>query len=535
MPTVEVADRHVGPAGLRHRRLFSPRPAREAWIDGVIGVLCILPLLLTAHLPLVDLPGHLARQYIIRDWASSPYLQAFYYVHWSLVPNLALEIFVLAARQVMSIDMAVRAFCISTMLLVFLGTRLVNHELSGGRAKLYRVAPLLCYGGPFQYGFLSYCFGIGLALLVFGFYLRLRTQPLGRLMAWLMPAGVALLLCHLVAFGVFAIAVGACEIRYGFTAAGGVTRRLPLELCKRQLRPICCLLPAFLIFLWFSPTANPNVATDNAVHFSTLHEKARSFASIMLFTSPKLEVGLLALAMAGLAAALLSRTVRLHPIGAAVVGVLMAVWLSLPHIALGAAFIDYRLPWAIALFLLAGLVPGTGYARLAVPFGLYFGALSLARIGMIGGFWLSWEPALTALDHALSDLPPGSRLMVVEGHLPDGGLFRQPTVTRLAAYAVIRRQAFDPGMFAELTGQILFFQPHYRELWKQDNLGENRPELDQLAPDYNYVLVLMPGLARVSPLLPLICQESGPHFELFKVVPSNGPLPAAERRGRCSG
>ena len=112
----------------------------------------------------------------------------------------------------MSIDLAVRAFCISTMLLLFFGTRLVNRELSGGRGKIYCVAPLLCYGGPFQYGFLSYCFGIGLALLFFGSYLRFRTQPRGRLGVGLVLLGFTLMLCHLAAFALFAIAVGSCEL-----------------------------------------------------------------------------------------------------------------------------------------------------------------------------------------------------------------------------------------------------------------------------------------------------------------------------------
>jgi hypothetical protein len=75
MSAGRIAD-HVGPAPLRS--LLSLRPMREAWIDGLIGVVCILPLLLTAHLPLADLPSHMALQYIIRDWASSPYLQTFH-------------------------------------------------------------------------------------------------------------------------------------------------------------------------------------------------------------------------------------------------------------------------------------------------------------------------------------------------------------------------------------------------------------------------------------------------------------------------
>lgn len=529
MPPISFADRNSAPA--RDRSLAPVRSMQDTWVDVLVGLACVLPLLITAHLPLVDLPGHLARQFVIRDLARSPDLQTFYSVHWALVPNLALELFVLGARRVMSIDMAVRAFCIATMLLIFLGARLVNRTLSGGQGRVYRLAPLLCYGGPFQYGFLSYCFGVGLALLFFGCYLRIRTQSFARLAIMLAPLGFVLLLCHLVAFGLFAIAIGACELTHGFIEAGGVTRRLPAVLLRRQLSPIASLVPVFLVFVWLSPTSTDAIA-ENVVHFSSLHDKARSFASIMLLSSPILECGLLALAFVGLAAALWTRTVRLHPIAVTAVAIMVLVWLALPSIAFGAAFIDYRLPWAFALFLLAGLVPSSGAARWSGLAGWYFGSLAVVRIGMIAALWLSWEPTLTALDGALASLPPGARLMVVEGRLPNGGVFRQPTLTRFASYAVARSHAFDPGLFANMSGQILYFQPHFLQLWERDNLGESPDSLDAIEPDYNYVLVLVPELASIAPTLPLACQVRGPHFTLFKVMPA-GALTDEVRQGRC--
>jgi hypothetical protein len=509
-----------------------PDSRRQVWIDSLIGMVSILPLLLTAHLPLSDLPAHLARLYILKDWASSPYLQTFYYFHWAFVPNLALDVFVVAARQVMSIDAAVRLFCISTVLMLFLGTRLVNRELGGVRARTYRVAPLLCYGGPFQFGFLSYCFGIGLCLIMFGVYLRLRARPPGRLFL-LVPLSFALLLCHLAAFALFAIAIAACEAAHAFLAAGGMTRRLPLELLKRQIRPVGCLLPALLLFLWLSPTAGDTVV-DNGIWFSTLHDKLRSFAAITLFTSPKLEVSLLVLAIVGLTAALLGRVIRLHPVGLSVVVMMLIVWLLLPGTAFGTALVDYRLPWATSFFLLGGLVPGPRYNRLAIWFGGFFGTLALARIGLISILWLSWEPILATIDHTLQALPLGTRLMVVEGRLPSGKVFREPDLDHVAAYAVVRRQAFEPGRFASYPGQILYFQSHYRDLWQQVDYFRQIPSaLDYLAADYDYVLVLLPDLARISPLLPLTCEAKGPDFELLRVARSNPQLSEADRRGRC--
>jgi len=503
---------------IKYRPAVTHRPfGRTAgvWIDILAGALCILPLLLTAHLPLSDLPNHLARQYVLRDWATSPALQQIYFIHWDLVPNLALELFVIAARQVMSIDMAVRAFCITTMLMLFLGTRSINLSLSGGTSRAYRIAPLLCYGGPFQYGFVSYCFGIGLALVLFGTWLHLRGRSVATKATFLIVSGFALMLCHFAAFGLFAIAIGICEAGDGVSATGF---RRPLSSVLRVLLPIACLTPVFLLFVVLSPTTGA-VAT-NAVSYSTLHERLRGLVSITFFTSPKLEVGLLALAIAGLAVALLTRTVRFHRTALVIVAVMTLVWLALPAIAMGASYIDYRFPWAISFFVLAGLIPDPAHRRWAGPLTAVFAGLTVARIATIAGLWLSWEPTFSAIDQALSHLPIGSRLTVIEGQPASGVPFRDPDMNTVAGYAVARRQAFQPGMFASIPGQILYFQPHYRALFlKADWYTTGLPStLDRIDPDYDYVLELVPSLAHIAPGLPLACEASGPHFALFKVV-----------------
>jgi hypothetical protein len=540
MPTANVA---ADPPGLvppsELKRSDRPAPRREAWIDVLVAVACILPLLLTAHLPLTDLPNHLARQYILRDWSGSPFLQAFYYIRWELVPNLALELFVLVARQAMSIDMAVRLFCITTVLMLFLGTRLVNLDLSGGRARMYRFTPLLCYGGPFQYGFLSYCIGVGAGLLLFGVYLRVRGGRPVILMAFLLASGFVLMLCHLAAFGLFALAIGGCELACALGATGAAPRRLAMELTTRLMLPVCCLGLVMLLFIGFGPAADQDAAVNAArfaLRFSSLHEKARSIYAITLFASPWLEALLLAMALAGLSVALLSRTVRFHPIGLTVLVVMAIAWMFLPNVAMGSAFIDYRIPWAVSFFLLSGLVPGPSYQRRHRPFGQFFGLLAAFRIGLIAILWLQWEPTLTALDEALQKVPVGTRIKVVEGELPGGKLFRQPDFANVALYAVARRQAFEPDVFANVAGQILHFQPHFEQLWVQDNFAREIPSrLNDLAPDYDYVLVLLPEFAQISPLLPLTCQESGPNFKLLKVNRSGATLsPGTDQGSRCS-
>ena len=87
-------------------------PNTDLWIDNLINLFLILPFLITSYLPLTDLPNHLERQHILSDLTTSPALQNYYHYGWQLVPNLGIDLFVLAALFVVPIDLAVRVFCI---------------------------------------------------------------------------------------------------------------------------------------------------------------------------------------------------------------------------------------------------------------------------------------------------------------------------------------------------------------------------------------------------------------------------------------
>ena len=498
---------------------------RGVALDCAVMAIAILPLLLTKHLPLMDLPNHLARQYILRDVAQNQTLQTFYFVHWALVPNLALELFVFVARHFLSIDIALRVFCIITILTLFAGTRLMNRTLGGGQSRIYRIVPLLCYSGPFQFGFLSFCFGVGLALVFFGLYLRLRNRPLVQLVLIFAPLSIVVLLCHLAAFGAFAVAIASSELTYALANTEYSARRVIGSVLARQARVAMILMPAVLLY----EACNPMADAGESRRWSSIWQKAEGIAAITVFSSPGLELALLGLAFAGMIAAVLTKTARLHRDCSLVVIVLVFTWLVLPRSGLGGGYIDYRIPWAASFFLLAGLVPGPAYEQYAQRFGGLFGLLVLARVWLIAWLWLSWEPIIASIDNALSSLPSGARLMVVEGQPSSTSASRRPPLNSIAAYAVARRQAFEPNVFASIPGQIIHLTPRYKKLWTLDIPSK----LDHLAPDYNYVLVLRPEVAQVSPLLPLVCESTGPEFELFKVDFSDEPLSSSARRGRC--
>jgi hypothetical protein len=475
-------------------------------IDATILAATLIPLLLTAHLPLSDLPNHLARQFVLRDWAASPTLQTYYGYDWALVPNLALELFVTALRPLVSIELAMRLFCMATVAMLFLGTRAVNRALAGPGSRLYRAAPLLCYGGPFQFGFLSFCFGVGLSLLFFALYLRLREGRAPPFVATMLAASFLLLLCHLAAFGLFALATA------GHALGAEVARRergfLP-RIFRAGLIHAVFLVPPFLVFMALSPTAGEHGTVD----WPSLREKIESIVAITLFSAPRIELALLAAAFAGLAIGLVVGALRFTPTAWAILALMACAWMAMPRGMIGSGYLDYRLPWAISFYALASLRPGPRWARWGVPLGTGFLLLAAARVATIAMFWLSWEPLLARIDGDFARLPEGARLMVVDGGGTSVSATRAPSLLHVASYAIIRAHAFEPNFYASISGQMMRFQPAWKPLMR---IGNPR-SIETIDPAYDHLLVLEPATAHLAPGLPIRRIDGTDRFTLYAI------------------
>ena len=503
-------------------------PKRDIFIDCLITLVLCLPFLITSYLPLTDLPNHLARQHILSDWATSSTLQQYYNYQWQLVPNLGIDLFVLAARTIIPIDLAVRAFCILALAAIFWGTGLINRSYAGRGAWAYRFVPFLCYGGPVQFGFLNFVFGIGLALLVFGIYLRVRDAPPGKLLLFLIPSAALLLLCHLMAFGICAIAIGAFELAHPLgKGSAGSSAEIFRQILRREFWVALALGFPLAVFVRFSPLA----VGGHGARWGTLHEKIEGIAAITLFASPIPELLLLAAAVAGFALLFLLQAIRVRRESIAACLIMLAVFLLLPRVTAGGGYVDYRMPWASSFFLIAGIIPAPRKRRIMQTVASCLAGIAIVRIALVTTQWVSWDTTIAEVVTALRGLPTGGRLMVVLGDPGSTSLSRRPPLEHVAAYAVAYRHAYWAGMFADIPGQILSYQPAYKHDWS-NNIP--RPELHVLDPLYQYVLVLRPQFAHIASQLPLRCIAQGKEFRLFAVAsdapgtspPSCSPAPA---------
>src|SRR5690349_17318501 len=178
----------------------------------VLVALTLSPLLWAAVPPLVDYPNHLARIWVLVQNGALPELAQNYVVAWRLLPNLAMDLIVPALAQIMPLEIAGRLFIALTMLSLLAGTMTLHRALYG-RLGLWPLSALLfLYNAALFWGFLNCLFGIGMFLLAFSGWISSRDWRTAlRILAFSVIASLLLIL-HLFAFCLYALAVGSYEL-----------------------------------------------------------------------------------------------------------------------------------------------------------------------------------------------------------------------------------------------------------------------------------------------------------------------------------
>jgi hypothetical protein len=395
------------------------------------------PVFSTVLPPLVDYPNHLARMHLLAAGGDR-----FYAVHWAPLPNLAEDLIVPPLARLMPLEIAGKLFLIAIFALIAGGTVFLNRVATGGW-RLWPLATfLLLYNRTFLWGFLNYLFGLGAALFGLGLWLALEGQrPWLRVLA----ATIAALVCfvsHLVAFGVYALAIGGIELpRMTADLRAG---RWPSLWSSAAILGAPFVIPAALLLRWHGQTTKSSISyaafpRKLDLWFSVFDNYDRVFdtASFGLF------VGLLIwLAWTGR----LSLTPR---VGSAA-GLLFIAYLVLPTQIYGGSGFDHRLPLAFFLLLVAGSAPLFPSRRAAVAVGAAAALLLVLRIAVIEHVWLRANRIYATDLAGIDKLPRGARLAVA--YPADAIHMVAVPEVHLAAMAVVRRDAFVPTLFT-IPGQ----------------------------------------------------------------------------------
>ena len=182
------------------------------WWAALAGLCAVLlaPLLVVDVPPLLDYPNHLARAFVLASLPGDTILARFYAPHWSIIPNLALDLIAPPLIHVLPVHVVGRLLIAAAVLLPVLGTVAYNTAL-GGRWWSLGVG-LVAYNSCLLYGFLNFMISLGLALLLAAGWLRWREDHPGRAITLAVIGAPVLFACHLMGLVFFGLLIGGAEL-----------------------------------------------------------------------------------------------------------------------------------------------------------------------------------------------------------------------------------------------------------------------------------------------------------------------------------
>lgn len=424
------------------------------WFVAVATVMAMIPLLWPDIPPLVDLPGHMGRYRVQFVYDQYPFLQQWYDFHWSLMGNLGVDLLVIPLSKLMGLEPAVKLIVISIPAMTVAGLLMIAREVHGRIPATALFALPIAYSFPFHFGFVNFALSMALALIAFGWWLRLARLGHFRLRAAIfLPVSMAIWVAHTFGWGLLGVLAFSAELirehdrrrGQGFVAAWVQ----PWFIAGIHCLPLAP--PALLMLMWRS---GDHVSGQTGDWFNW---RAKTLWFVQLFRD---RWQLFDLASVGVLVLLLLRAVRDPNIQysrnlSLSALFLLAVYLLLPRIVFGSAYADMRLvPFMVAIAILAiRPKPGVSMRRagMIAALGLAFFTVRIAATTY--SFWLydqSYDRELKALDH----LPVGARLVTFVGET----CFNEWQMTRLQhvpALALERRLAYTNDQWSMAGGQLL--------------------------------------------------------------------------------
>lgn len=504
----------VAPAHLADAGTLGPAAFWAAF--AALFLVAALPVLSVELPPLFDYPNHLARMDLLSRLPASEALQRYYALRWRIIPNLGMDLVVPTLARAMPLAWAGKAFVLASFALVAAGAALV-HRAGAGQWSIWSLSAFLfLYSRVLLWGFLSYLFGVGLALVFFAIWITLSERSASARLSISAVAALVLFFAHLMACVIYAVLVAGYEL-------GVLWRQRPIAWSRALARMATAAAPFLppLALLLFAGEGQ-GLGT---IHFGRIDRKLDLLFSVFDNYDRIFDIG--CFVVLGLAAGLafFRRHLTVTPALLPALGLLAVVYIAAPSQLMTASAVDHRLPLVLGVLLSAATVGprmSSGGLRLAV---LAVLALFLARMAEV---WVHWERAdavYARLLPILDDVPLGGRLAV--GYPGDAVNSTAVPTTHLPLLAIVRRDAFVPTLFAYRGQQPIALTPEAERLaslaepgavWRALMGAEAGASPLSIMREFDAVLLLdrRPFSLRPTPGLTPLAVE--PEFALYRVT-----------------
>ncbi len=417
----------------------------------------VIPLFVVDVPPLLDYPNHLARAFLLASLPDDPVLGRFFAPHWSVIPNLALDLVAPPLMHVLPVHVVGRLTIAVAILLPVLGTIAYNVAL-GGRWWGFGVG-LIAYHYCLLQGFLNFSISLGIALLLAAAWLRWREVRPRHAIALAVAGAPVLFACHLMGLVCFGLLIGGTE------------------LFRVSQEPRSCIRRGLVLFAVFTAPAGLYAASalqplGGDAEYLPFGEKLLQLATIFTNYVWMLDMATAAVAFAVPIVGLSLRWGRVPGPAACSIVLIMIAFLAAPFAWKGTYLLDTRFAVLLGFMLFAAFVPRHVPRAVTGTFALLFAA----RMVLVIVVWSDHRTDLADLRHVLQPVQPGQAIYVAEAGqqersaywaanphwraLSDGTRMDE----HLGALAIIERRAYWPFQFDMPSQQPIVTQEAYRTL-----------------------------------------------------------------------
>jgi hypothetical protein len=497
----------------------------------VSSVVVLAPLFATAVPPLHDYPFHLARMDAIAVLTGQTAHPTHYRLGSFLLPNVAMDVATLGLTAFLPTLLAGRVFLGFVLLMLLSGTVVLHRAIQGRFSPWPLLAALFLYNWIFLFGFINYLFGVGVMLWSVAAWLAMRRSGVVlRLLVGTVLA-VVTLLCHLVAFGLFAVVLGGLAL----TDAATQWKRAGI---RTLLIPAIPVAIAFGLFVMLSPTAGE--VRQPFAYAGWFGWKPLVAYRTLSWPIPWLNIATFGPLAVLVAIAAWRRHLRVAKFMLPPIALLCVTFVVMPNNLFGGQYADARLPIAMLLIVIASVdlvrVPPRA---LLVGIVLTMGLLVL-RGAVIARDWHDQAAVIAEYEAAFARLPPDATLYAASAvpfpklayNSPEEFARWRPPLKHIVSLASIGTDVFVPATWADPFQQPIEVLP--KDAAAKALQGDNpflTPTADILAKDVtairssraagspprDFILLLRPDAMVGAPPPGLETIARGGDFTLFRI------------------
>lgn len=527
-------------------------PVKVAIFTIAMG-LVLTPLAVVAVPPLIDYPNHLAKAYLAISLPQDTNLAQFYEWRLRLVPNLALDFFMVPLAKLFGVYTAGRIFLAWSLVQIFLGVCLLRYALHGKVGYW----PLLCivflYNKVLWWGFLNYLFASGLVLVLFAVWILMaRWNPVRRSVVFALFMS-AMFFCHLIATAVLCICVVTYEaglIWLGREPAGRLLGQWRSFL-KQGILAVAPFVP--VLVLW---SLSPTGGIDNVIEYNGLMTVFDTIFSPFVFRGTQVEFWLGVSAILLPVAIFSLRQTILEPRMILPVLCLLVIALLMPVTFKDVYGTHYRIPYILGCLVVAGTLIRRPVGPLSIFAVLTFAVLFVSRVAYTTVEWRAFDKRLQQYRSAIAKIEPGSKVVTSIDHRDvndwDRAVIAGNIFWHLSALVVVDASAFDPLLFSSPIRQSVSVRNAGKDIdvmvglpaptqWMSEKfeetaLGEHPPNTGLWPEDYrtqwftwyrdfDYVIKFSVANIREKLVGPVTLVQSGDWFDLYRIKKSQAKLP----------